>query len=647
LRPRLNAGKRVGSTIYLHKSAILESHADVQRRVAQAELISSDSHWNVAKVQAHTISLLTYEDFETAAFPTLLSATRVDLIAQTVFRADYSKRANPPILHRKETLLASSDPRRPKYAAITKMAEEKGLFAEPNKIGTRNAWLGLLEKASLEIRGANLVPRGMDVPAVARHKTAIIRRDLSQPVQLLLANGIITKNCSLFDYGCGQGDDVTILNTNGYQAFGWDPYHAQGGRRGPATIVNLGFVLNVVEDPHERIEVLKEAWGFTENALSVAVMTLSQANLAGLRPYRDGYLTSRGTFQKYFGQQELRDLIEEVLGEAPVSLGPGIYAVFRNKELEQEVVLRRRSRATARHFGMLLPQRISPSIVPREALVERVALELQALWSAMLAQGRALDPDEVPPELREKFAAKKLSQAKATELCQSSVFDQTELANAASERRDDYLVHFALTLFPGAPKYTTLPKSIQRDVRSFFGSHVATLSLARELLFSVGKVENVRDAVEAAVECGFGAMRDNETFRFQATTLNRLPNVLRVLVGCAALLGSGVDGADFVDVKLTAPRVTFINFSDVSAKLPLIVERNRVDLNRLKCRVDRPEGLVFYLKGKFIAANDPNREEQLAFDKKLLASGLISSDGRGPRVDELKAALKARRSKQA
>jgi hypothetical protein len=166
-------------------------------------------------------------------------------------------------------------------------------------------------------------------------------------------------------------------------------------------------------------------------------------------------------------------------------------------------------------------------------------------------------------------------------------------------------------------------------------------------LFSVGKVENVRDAVEAAVECGFGAMRDNETFRFQATTLNRLPNVLRVLVGCAALLGSGVDGADFVDVKLTAPRVTFINFSDVSAKLPLIVERNRVDLNRLKCRVDRPEGLVFYLKGKFIAANDPNREEQLAFDKKLLASGLISSDGRGPRVDELKAALKARRSKQA
>jgi hypothetical protein len=34
---------------------------------------------------------------------------------------------------------------------------------------------------------------------------------------------------------------------------------AKGARR-PADVVNLGFVLNVIEDPRERTETLKAAW---------------------------------------------------------------------------------------------------------------------------------------------------------------------------------------------------------------------------------------------------------------------------------------------------------------------------------------------------------------------------------------------------
>ena len=57
-----------------------------------------------------------------------------------------------------------------------------------------------------------------------------------------------------------------------------------------------------------------------------------------------------------------------------------------------------------------------------------------------------------------------------------------ELAAAAAGRREDLLVRFAMLLFPGAPRYATLARSIQRDVRAFFGSHTAALEEAREYL---------------------------------------------------------------------------------------------------------------------------------------------------------------------
>jgi hypothetical protein len=95
---------------------------------------------------------------------------------------------------------------------------------------------------------------------VARHKTAIARRDLSQPMQLAVAHGVLPPGSTVFDYGCGLGDDVAALSAAGFEAFGWDPHHAPEGPRRPADLVNLGFVMNVVEDRHERAETLKAAW---------------------------------------------------------------------------------------------------------------------------------------------------------------------------------------------------------------------------------------------------------------------------------------------------------------------------------------------------------------------------------------------------
>lgn len=643
--PPAGAGKRVGRSLYLHVSAVPGADQDMLERIERAAVAAERPDWNVAKVQGDAVSLLTYEAFDEVAFPALLAAVRVDLRDGIVTRTDYSARANPPILHRKETLLRPDDPRRPAFAAVTRLAEEHDLFVEPHRIGTRSAWLKRLEAAGLVVQGAKLVHRD-EVPVdVVRHRTAITRRDLSQPVQVLVSHRILTQADTLLDYGCGQGDDVAALSANGFQAHGWDPHYAPDGLRRPADVVNLGFVLNVIEDRHERAETLTAAYRFAKRAMCVAVMPIGKYSFGALRPHGDGFLTARGTFQKYFAQQELRDFIAETLGDAPIAFAPGIFVVFRDKELEQEVLFRRQVRDITRHSGWHSPERPSRPINARPELVERIGAELQMLWAAIVDRGRVLDAEEVPSALRERLRAANVSIGRATDLCLSDSVNRDGLAAAAAARKEDLLIHLALTLFPGAPRYTALARSIQRDIRAFFGSHAAGMQEANALLFSVGKAEVVRQAVSAAVEAGLGGMRDAATFRFYAPTLNRLGAVLRVLVGCAGVLRGGTEGADFIDIKLDGRRLTFLACKDATARLPICAERTRVDLTRLRVSVDQPDGMVLYLIGRFLPRDMPGATDQIAFDRKLVAAGIADEEGQGPSYDELNELLRQRRTK--
>ena len=634
-------GKRVGGATYLHVSAIAATDEGTRRKVDRAASLADGQPWNVVKVTRDAVSLLLYEEFDEAAFPALLRSARVDLEDGTVSVTDYEKRANPPILHRKETLLPPNDPWRPAFAALTRLAEDHGLFKDSTRIGTRNAWRARLHAAGLEIHGYRLVPQAVEPVDVARHKTAITRRDLAQPMQLMTSHGVVASGRTVFDYGCGQGDDVAALAANGFEAFGWDPHHAPDGPRKAADVVNLGFVLNVIEDPLERVETLKAAWSFAGKAMSVAAMIAGKSPISGLRPYRDGYLTARGTFQKYYTQHELRDFIRDALGEAPIGLAPGIFAVFRDKDLEQEALLRRRSQRPGLPISLKAPERGRPTrgdralrpVAARPGIAETLATELQEFWGLAVNLGRMPDADELPGDLLARFQAARVSAARAAEICLGR-FDGKALEAAARTRREDLLVHFALTLFPGAPRYATLPRSIQRDVKAFLGSHAAAFADAKALLFSAGRPEAVRAGVDIALGAGLGGMRDDRTFRLHVPSLNRLPAVLRVLVGCAGVLQGGVEAADFVDIKLDGPRLSIITCDDAAKPLPVVVERVRVNLGRLKIRSERPEGLMLYLKSRYLPPDDPARERQSVFDSAVLATGLVDENGRGPPAHE-------------
>jgi DNA phosphorothioation-associated putative methyltransferase len=97
---------------------------------------------------------------------------------------------------------------------------------------------------------------------IERHKTAIRRKDFSLSVKCLLRDELLAPGRTFFDYGCGHGEDIELLGAQGVVASGWDPAFRPDAPRAPAEIVNLGYVLNVIEDPAERSAVLGEAWGF-------------------------------------------------------------------------------------------------------------------------------------------------------------------------------------------------------------------------------------------------------------------------------------------------------------------------------------------------------------------------------------------------
>jgi DNA phosphorothioation-associated putative methyltransferase len=637
---RSEIGKYVGGATYLHKSAVGSLRLDVASVVSRAEALIGEFEWNVVRIAKHSVSFLLYESFDLSAFPALLASVKVESDSGIIARTKYGGRTNPPILHRKELLLLPDDPRLPLFRALTVAAEEHGLFRDSHRIGTRGAWEARIAEAGLVLRGHSLLTTAEEHVDVSRHKTAIIRGDVSQPMQIMLRLGVVATDRSVFDYGCGQGEDVAALSAQGYEAFGWDPHHAAEGPRRPADVVNLGFVLNVIEDPRERVETLKTAWGFANKALCVAVMVQGKVATAGQMPHRDGFITSRGTFQKYFTQQELREFVGSATGQQPLGMAQGIVAVFKDKDLEQEVLLRQRSRAFVAGAIPRPPRREGAPLV-RAGLRERLGPVVDALRDVALSLGRLPEPEEAPYATNANLAALHVSWPRALDVLREDLSSDEEFGAAARMRREDLLVHFALMQFPGSPKYRSLPRSIQADVKSFFGGHSAVQEEARRLLFAAGDRTGARADAEAAVASGLGGIRGERVFRFLASSLARLPARLRVLVGCAEVLQGGLDACDFVDVDLEAPRITMISCDNAERPVPFVVERLKVDLGRLKVSVDRrdPETTPVYFKSRYLPFDHPGRDRQIGIEMAMAATNLFDAGAKEPDWANVKAAL--------
>jgi DNA phosphorothioation-associated putative methyltransferase len=169
---------------------------------------------------------------------------------------------------------------------------------------------------------------GMESTAIHRHKTAIRRGDFSRPVKCLLRDGLIDKGVTFFDYGCGRGEDIELLTVEGITCSGWDPAYRPDAPRQEADVVNLGYVINVIENPEERAATLRAACELCRKLLDVSAQVLVVG--PGKEPveYGDGVLTGRGAFQKLYDQTELKSYLEAKLQVEAIPAGIGTFYLF-------------------------------------------------------------------------------------------------------------------------------------------------------------------------------------------------------------------------------------------------------------------------------------------------------------------------------
>jgi hypothetical protein len=102
------------------------------------------------------------------------------------------------------------------------------------------------------------------------------------------------------------------LRAVGIEAAGWDPFFAPEVELRAADVVTLGYVINVIEDMDERVEVLRRAFALARNVLIVAVRI--ENGIAGVPAGNEGSWTGAGTFQKFFTQSEFLGLLARKFG---------------------------------------------------------------------------------------------------------------------------------------------------------------------------------------------------------------------------------------------------------------------------------------------------------------------------------------------
>jgi DNA phosphorothioation-associated putative methyltransferase len=467
--------------------------------------------------------------------------------------------------------------------------------------------------------------------SVQRHLTAMHRTDLSRPIRLALESGLVDANVTVFDYGCGRGEDLRRLRSMGIPCSGWDPTFSPGAELAPAEVVNLGYVVNVIESVEERAAALRAAWQLSRKLLIVSARLTNEMSAAAWSRCNDGFLTKRATFQKFYEQQELRSFIESVLAYPSIPAAPGIFYVFRDKEAEQA------------HLASRFQRRITvPRIGKGQLLFESHEQLLQPLMQFITARGRL-------PQLEELGEAGQLivsvlgSIRRAFQIVQEATGSK-QWDRIAAERKQDLLVYLALARFGGRPALAEFPRQIGLDVRALYGSYRDACLEADALLFAAGRQDEVSKA------CGDSPIGKctPEALYLHIDALPSAAPLIRVYEGCARAYVGSVEGGNIVKMHRRKPQVSYLAYPEFESEAhPALRESLKVRFRGLEIEYrdyrQSPNPFVLHRKELFLLNDHPLRTKFVRLTRQEEKQGLLclSHDSIGTR-EGWKAVLRER-----
>jgi DNA phosphorothioation-associated putative methyltransferase len=617
-------GKKLPNALYIHASALTALDPKLQQCESQARKLLPESLNNFTLVKFSydqtKISYLIYPDFDTDPHPELLTSIQVNLETQEVQHRDYSDSQNPPILHRKETFITPDYPHYQTFAELTRQEEEIGLLRETRTIGTRKGWEQRLQEFNVKIEGHQVIPLQTDrqtqfQPKIDRHKAAIHRPDLSKPVRLALEAELFGTETTFFDYGCGHGSDIKRIAERGFVSNGWDPHYHPHTDRTPSEVVNLGYVINVIESQAERREALIDAWRITQRVLIVAAQVLISDISRGQIAYGDGVISSRNTFQKYYEQEELKLYIDQVLNVDSVPVALGIYFVFRDEAQAQSFRASRfHSRAT------------TPRILVATKRFEDYQELLTPLMSFFTERGRL----PVSDELRnfETLLAEFGTMRRAFNVIVQAT-NQDEWDAIADKRRQDILVYLALSNFDNPYKRLKLgqfPPTYQTDIKALFGSYQAACTTADLMLFNLGKTGFIATCCQNS---RIGRL-DEHALYVHISALDALDPMLRLYEGCASRTIGRMDGATLIKFHLHKPKITYLFYPDFDIDPhPKLHTSMQIDLRDLHVRyrnyTNSNNPPVLHRKDAYVTADYPLYEKFAKLTQQQKNWGLLDN----------------------
>jgi len=460
------------------------------------------------------------------------------------------------------------------------------------------------------MKSENFNPRPDDSlvgPAIRRARTAIRRDRSSKPVALALADGMISKSSSVLDYGCGHGADVEYLHSKRIRACGWDPHYRPGRAVSPADVVNLGYVLNVIEDTQERVETLRRAYQLAKKVLLVSVR-VDRALQEGVE-FADGRITGAGTFQKIFTQEEFREYLEAALGRHVYLVAPGIAYIFADDASETAFLA---TRAFTRRLEY------------RTDLIEQFSKSSDARLFVKLANrlGRVPAPEEFAryPELLKSFGS-----SVHIERLTLRLVDRNSFEGSKEQRRQDLLTYLAMLRLQGlpAPHLSALPQSLQNDARGIWGSYRAAAAESEAFLFAMGKPELIRAACSNA---RVGKLLPEHLYVHRSAG-DDLPALLRLVVFAAKQIVGEVDH-DLVKLRVDGRAVSFLSYSnfDLEAHPPLLrslrvyLPKARFATRDYRSSFNPP---ILHRKDSFVTENYPHFQTFRHLTEQEEAAGLL------------------------
>lgn len=486
----------------------------------------------------------------------------------------------------------------------------------------------------------------MDEIQIERHKTAIRRNKISRPVATLLENNLISPETSFFDYGCGHGQDLEILQKNSFSSVaGWDPYYRPEAEKKSAEVVNLGFVLNVIENPKERLETLKSAFGLTSKVLCVSVMTTLQKGYEG-EEFNDGVLSKKKTFQKYFEQNEIKNYIESSLDRDAVSVAPGIFYVFKTESDKLDYLQSKQRSRLYLEFNRLDPlTRESHRVREYKPKLRDLILkhpEFESVLGFISVHGRIPQPEESKAfqVLLEEFKAKR-----ALTNTLMDAIDPNEFEAIRSEKKESLLLFMALRRFDraGFPKASDLPATMMADVKEFFSSYLDCRKQAEALLFKIADDKAMSEAVR---QIKTGKILPDAVY-IHPSYVNSLPALVQIKVAIAQKLVGDIEECNLIKINKFKPKVSFLVYEDFdevphpALKYSLVYELAKNDVKYWEFQ-NRENPPILHRKDTLVGESYPFYEAFKKLTEAEEAAGLLDEtanigtrDGWNKRLNEL------------